>query len=104
MICPRPDRGRADVWFLVMPGALELVEAFSVLSDVHPGDFVYVCILKELTFRPGCRLKGPYSVDLHVGSSCRLAKNYAELSLGTANEVALRYLLKHVDGITPWLH
>lgn len=84
--------------------ALELVEAFSVLSDVHPGEFVYVCIRRYPVFPPGCRLNGPYLVDLHVGSSCRLAKNYVGLSLGEANEVALRYLLKHVDGVAPALH
>ncbi|VVE49713.1 hypothetical protein PEP31012_04636 [Pandoraea eparura] len=87
-----------------MSVALELVEAFSVLSEVHPGESVYVCIRKDLAFRPSCRLNGPYWVDLHVGSSYRLAKSYAGLSLGAANEVALRYLLKHVDGIGPWLH
>lgn len=84
--------------------ASELVEAFSVLSDVHPGEFVYVCIRRDPAFHSGCRLNGPYSVDLHVGSSCRLAKNYVGLSLGGANEVALRYLLKHVDGVAPTLH
>ncbi|QJQ03442.1 hypothetical protein C798_25355 [Herbaspirillum rubrisubalbicans Os34] len=89
---------------LNLSGALELIEAFSVLSDVHPGELVYVCIRRDLAFHPGCRLNGPYSVDLHVGSSYRLAKNYVGLSLGEANEVALRYLLKHGDGIAPMLH
>lgn len=84
--------------------ALELVEVFSVLSDVHPGEFVYVCISRDAAFHSGCRLNGPYLVDLHVGSSYRLAKNYVGLSLSEANEVALRYLLKHVDGIAPGLH
>lgn len=84
--------------------ALELVEAFSALSDAHPGEFVYVCIRRDPEFQPGCRLNGPYLVDLHVGSSYRLAKSYVGLSLGEANEVALRYLLKHVDGIAPMLH
>ncbi len=84
--------------------ALELVEAFSVLSDVHPGEFVYVCIRRDPAFHSGCQPNGPYSVDLHVGSSSRLAKSYVGLGLGEANEVALRYLLKHVDGVAPTLH
>ena len=84
--------------------ALELVEVFSVLSDVHPGEFVHVCIRRDPTFDPGCRLEGPYLVDLYVGSSYRLAKSYVGVGLGEANEVALRYLLKHVDRVAPTLH
>jgi hypothetical protein len=87
-----------------MPVSHELVEEVTIPSVVHPGEFVHVCIRKDLTFRPGCHLNGPYWVDLHVGASIRLAKNYVGLSLGAANEVALRYLLKHVDGVVPWLH
>jgi len=67
-----------------MPVSHELVEEVTIPSVVH--------------------LNGPYWVDLHVGASIRLAKNYVGLSLGAANEVALRYLLKHVDGVVPWLH
>ena len=84
--------------------AFEPIEAFSVLSGVHPGEFVYVCIGTDPAFHPGCRLNGLYSVDLHVGSSYRLAENYVGLSLGEANEVALRYLLKHIDGVASTLH
>lgn len=84
--------------------ALELVGAFSVLSDVHPGEFVCVCIRRDPAFHSGWRLNGPYLVDPNVGSSCRLAMNYVGLSLGEANEVALRYLLKHVDGIAHMMH
>lgn len=87
-----------------MPLLLESVELFSVPSVVHPGESVYVSIRKDLAFRPGCRLSGPYLVDLHIGPSYRLAKNYSGLSLGAAKEVALRYLLEHVDGVAPWLH
>ncbi len=89
---------------LNLSDALELIEAFSVLSDVHPGEFVYVSIRRDLAFHPGCRLNNHYSVDLYVGSSYRLAKSYVGLGLGEANEVALRYLLKHVDGVAPTLH
>lgn len=79
---------------LNLSDALELIEEFSVLSDVHPGEFVYVCISRDAAFHLGCRLNGPYSVDLHVGSSYRFAKSYAGLGLREANEVALRHLLK----------
>jgi len=87
-----------------MSAALELVEELSVPSDIHRGEFVYVRICKDLAFRPGNWSNGPYLVDLYVGTSYRLARNYAGLSLGAANEVALRYFLEHVDGITPILH
>lgn len=87
-----------------MLNLFECVEQFSVPSTVHSGEFVHVCIRRGLAFRSDCRLNGAYLVDLHVGLSCRLAKNYAGLSRGAANEVALRYLLVHVDGIAPRLH
>lgn len=103
MVCPLQGWRQADVRF-ERSAALELVEAFSALSEVHLEEFVYVCILKDPAFHPGCRLNGPYLVVLHVGSSYRLAKSYVGLGLGEANEVALRYLLKHVDGVAPTLH
>lgn len=81
-----------------------LIEEFSVPSGIHPGESVHVRIRRDLAFRPGCLLNSNYLVDLHVGASCRLAKNYAGLSLRVANEIALRYLLEHVDGIAPDLH
>jgi hypothetical protein len=79
----------------------QLIEEFAVPSGIHPGESVHVRIRRDLAFRPGCRLNGNYLVDLHVGASCRFAENYAGLSLRAANEVALRYLLEHVDGIRP---
>lgn len=87
-----------------MSAVLELVEEFSIPSNIHIGESVHVCIQRDLAFRPGWRLNGPYLVDLHVGVSIRLAKNYAGLNLSAANEVALRYVLEHVDGFAPWLH
>lgn len=87
-----------------MPVSFELVEEFVVASDIHPGESVHVRIRKDLAFRPGCWLNGPYLVDLYVGTSYRHARNYAGLSLGRANEVALRYLLEHVGCIAETLH
>lgn len=87
-----------------MPVGHELVEEFSIPSNIHVGEFVHIRIRRDLAFRPGCWLNGPYLVDLHVGASIRLAKNYAGLSRSAANEVALRYVLEHVDGFAPWLH
>jgi hypothetical protein len=87
-----------------MSTSFELVEQLSILSDVHPGEFVHICIRRDLGFHPGCKLNGPYLVDLHVGPLYRLAKNYAGLSRGAAHEVVLRYLLEHVDGIASLLH
>jgi hypothetical protein len=87
-----------------MPVVFELVEEFSIPSNIHVGESVHVRIRRDLVFRPGCRLNGPYLVDLYVGVSIRLAKNYAGLNLSAANEVALRYVLEHVEGVAPWLH
>lgn len=87
-----------------MPGTHQLIEEFAVPSDIHLGESVHVRIRRDLAFRPGCQLNGNYLVDLHVGASFRLAENYSGLSLRAANEVALRYLLEHVDGIAPDLH
>jgi len=87
-----------------MSGAHQLIEEFAVPSGIHQGESVHVRIRRDVALRPGCRLNGNYLVDLHVGASCRLAENYAGLSLRTAKEIALRYLLEHVDGIAPSLH
>ncbi len=69
-------------------------------SDVHPGESVRVCIRRDLASRPGCRLNGPYLVDLHIGSSYRLAKNYAGRVV--AQPMRSRYDIRYNALIFEW--
>lgn len=80
-----------------------LIEEFSVLSQVHPGEAVYVVIRREEAFKPSRWFKGAFQVDLYVGAYC-LARNYYGLTEIQAREVVIRYVLEQVDGISPSLN
>ncbi len=87
-----------------MRGARQVIVAVAVPSNIHLNESVRERIRRDVASRFGCLLNGDYLAALHVRRSFRLAENYSGLSLRAVNEVALRYLLEHVDSIAPHSH
>ena len=85
-----------------MEPVFEVVEDFEVESDIYTdGTKVRVRLRRQLNHRPSRFARGPYWLDLHVGSYHEPHWNVDE---ATAQEAACRFLLKHVNGIAPTLN
>lgn len=80
----------------------ETVEHFEDVSAVHPGGTkVKVTLRLQLNYKPSRSTSGPYWLDLRVGG---VHIPYYGISEEKAIEAACRFLLEHLDGLTPPHH
>jgi len=78
-----------------MPLEFETVEEFSVDSEVADAT-VKVRLRRQTNHNPTRYSRGPYWLDLQVGSYC--------VDEHFAREAASRFLLEHIGGIAPTRH
>ncbi|MFL9864166.1 hypothetical protein PQR67_08300 [Paraburkholderia fungorum] len=79
--------------------AFETIEDFEVESEVYgDGTTVRVLLRRQLNFRPSRFARGPFWLDLTVGSK---HESYWNVPEETAREAACRFLLRHADGVAP---
>ncbi|MDN7971041.1 hypothetical protein QZM91_26175 [Burkholderia multivorans] len=77
----------------------EIIEDFEVESDIYTdGTKVRVRLRRQLNYTPSRFTRGPYWLDLNVGS---IHQPFWNVSEGTAREAACRFLLKHAKGVAP---
>jgi hypothetical protein len=80
----------------------EVVEDFEVKSNVcADGTTVRVLLRRKLNYVASRLTRGPFYLDLRVGSS---HTPYYGISEEAARECACRFLLKHVNGVVPTLN
>lgn len=80
----------------------EIIEDFEAESDIYTdGTKVRVRLRRQLNYTPSRFTRGPYWLDVHVGSHHEPFWNVDE---ATAREAACRFLLMHLRGIAPILN
>lgn len=78
----------------------ETLEEFSVASEDN-ATTVTVRLRRLLNHTPSRFCPEPYFLDLTIGSICH---PYYGIEQQNAREIAARFLLKHLNAITPPLH
>ncbi|CAG9223734.1 conserved hypothetical protein [Paraburkholderia tropica] len=78
----------------------ETLEEFSVASEISDAT-VKVRLRRQLNHKPTRFSPAPYCLDLAVGS---VVYQHYGIDEQRAREAAMRFLLKHVNGVAPPLH
>lgn len=78
----------------------EMLEDISVTSEISDAT-ITARLRRQLDYKPSRFTSGPYWLDLRVGS---VHVSHYGVAHDFAHEAAARFLLKHVNGISPRLH
>lgn len=84
------------------PPVFEIIEDFEVESKLHmDGTKIHVRLRLQLNHKPSRFTRGPYWLDLTVGS---IHQPFWNVSEEVAREAACRFLLKFAEGVAPTLN
>lgn len=80
----------------------EVVEDFTVESEVCADTSIRVVLRRQLNYKPSRVSTGPFFLDLYLGRGG--PRSYGGVSESIARETSCRFLLEHVNGIAPTRH